>query len=194
MSPDLNDEEIIIGLMKREQTATKLLYSAVFQPISSFVIRNNGSKEEAIDLMQDVFIALIEKIDQSKLTLKENSSLSAYTYGIAKNLWFSKIREKKNSNPIPDDKVLGANEVKTNCKEFMLMQRLAGKYLNKINPECEKLLTLYYYENKSLAEIAEIMNLTSGYIKQKKFRCMNKLRKLIFLDKDYQDQNPESDE
>jgi len=48
-----------------------------------------------------------------------------------------------------------------------------------MNCACKKILILFYYENRSMKEIAEIMNLANDKVaKNKKNRCLNKLRSL----------------
>ena len=62
---------------------------------------------------------------------------------------------------------------------------LYQKHLNLLDPDCQKVLTLYY-DGVSIRDIMEIMGYASeSYTKKKKFICKEKLIKRIKSDPDF---------
>ena len=45
--------------------------------------------------------------------------------------------------------------------------------------ECKSLLKLFYFEKKSMEEISELINITDASARNKKYRCMQKLKTIV---------------
>jgi RNA polymerase sigma factor (sigma-70 family) len=50
--------------------------------------------------------------------------------------------------------------------------------LNRLGDECKTVLQLFYFERKSMDVISKELNITSASVRNKKYRCMEKLRTL----------------
>ncbi len=50
------------------------------------------------------------------------------------------------------------------------------------NP-CKQLLTTFYFEKKSLREIADELQIEENTARNKKYRCMEKLREMVLASK-----------
>lgn len=171
---------ILVNLRNEKQNeAIKLLYQYVFPTVRSFIIKNSGNKEQAEDIFHDAIIILFQK---SKEFNHNAIDVKAYLYTIAKNLWISKARR--------DAKVV-YNEIlheydssyDSDIEKHLLTQEkeLAMEaILNKLGTACKELLKLTFYEDYSLKEAAEKLNISNAEVaKTKQYRCKKKLMTLI---------------
>lgn len=179
-----NDQELFRGLKNESSWAFECLYSDYFKMISSQVLNNNGSLEDTKDHFQDVIIALIKSISKPDFELAPNTKLSTYLYAISNNIWLMKLKTKK-LNPtnsieqmnwfdISDD--ISIRENKEIIEE---KHKRIGNAFGNLGEDCHKLLDLYYFKNYRLTDIAVIMEYTKGFVRVKKNRCMNELRKHV---------------
>jgi len=148
-------------------------YSAMVYTLAYRVLKN---REEAEEISQDVFI----KIYQSLNSFNMKSKLSTWIYRITYNTSINKFRSQRrrvvtteidryvefNISSLPD----AHNDLSE--KEN---QRIISNSILKL-PETDRIIiTLYYYEELSVKEIAEITELSAQNIKIKLFRSRQKL-------------------
>jgi len=181
---NMDSQTLITGLIKEEYWAFEKLYREHFDPIKRFVLRNSGTLDDAKDLFQDTAIALIKVISKEDFSLNENTKLSTLSYSIGRRLWFMKLRKKKvpiaaqdisEMNKDFDDGDLGLIEK----VEYEKKHQLIADALLTMGEECRKLLAAYYFKNIQLKKIAEMMAYTQAFVRVKKNRCMNELRRKV---------------
>ena len=137
------------------------------------IVRN---REDAEEIAQDVFV----KAYQSLATFKKESKFSTWLYRIVYNTAISKTRKKNiettniNYNIVEnyseDDINDNLNRLDNNEQKTII-----NTVLKKLNPEDHLLVTLYYFEEKSIDEISEIVNISQSNVKVKLFRIRKKL-------------------
>ena len=132
-------------------------------------------KEDAEELTQDVFI----KVFRQLLSFKKESSFSTWIYRIATNTALSAARKRKHDTlhlddavypNIPDDII---DEALDNDSEEQL-QRLSDA-IEMLSADERALITLYYMNEKPVAEVASILGLTVSNVKIKLLRTRKKL-------------------
>jgi RNA polymerase sigma-70 factor (ECF subfamily) len=75
------EKRLVHKLKRRDPRAFERLVNQFQTPVFNLVYRMLGSKEEAEDLAQEVFVTIFKKID----TFRGDSSLSTWVYRIATN-------------------------------------------------------------------------------------------------------------
>ena len=136
-------------------------------------------QEDAEELTQDVFLKAFQQLS----SFKAESSFSTWIYRIATNLAISAVRKKRNDVLRLDDSVF-ANLSDTQVDEALedeseeQVERLQ-QAMNQLEADERALITLYYLEEKPLAEVAFILGMTEGNAKVKLHRIRKKLYVLI---------------
>lgn len=149
------------------------------QQVFVLVDRIVSCQEDAEELTQDVFLKAFQQLS----SFKAESSFSTWIYRIATNLAISAVRKKRNDVLRLDDSVF-ANLSDTQVDEALedeseeQMERLQLA-MNQLEADERALITLYYLEEKPLAEVAFILGLTEGNAKVKLHRIRKKLYVLI---------------
>ena len=132
-------------------------------------------KEDAEELTQDVFI----KVFRQLLSFKKESSFSTWIYRIATNTALSAARKRKHDtlhldeaaySNIPDEII---DEALDNDSEEQL-QRLSDA-IEMLSADERALITLYYMNERPVAEVASILGLTVSNVKIKLLRTRKKL-------------------
>jgi RNA polymerase sigma-70 factor (ECF subfamily) len=137
------------------------------------ILRN---REDAEEIAQDVFI----KAYQSLRTFKKESKFSTWLYRIAFNAAVSRTRKKK-LETIDLDQTIAENfsteavKEDVNKLDFDEQKILINKVLDKLNEEDSLLITLYYFDENSVEDIAHITGLSQANVKVKLHRIRKKL-------------------
>ena len=134
------------------------------------ILRN---REEAEDVVQETFIRVFSKID----TFKEKSGLYTWIYTIALNLCRDRLRRKKELLVVEDEWV-GSDDVESHV-EKNIDRELLRKELFEINPTYREALVLFYFDDFSVKEIAEILEEKEGTIKSRLSRGRNILKEKL---------------
>ena len=126
--------------------------------------------EEIEDVYQDVIIAFYQNIKRG--ILKEiNSNLSAYLIQIGK-IKLIHLHESKKKERNAKEHIF-ANE--SNKEEYDHNIENAVKFIySKMSDACKQILSLFYFEKKSMEEIALILDYKNAdTVKSKKSRCIS---------------------
>jgi len=178
-----NQSEIVTAIKANDDRVLQSLYTENYHKVEVLVLKNNGTKEQAKDIYQEVFLAVWKNIKLDKFTPQSKNSLAGYLYTIAKNKWMDYLRSKEykktiNSSQINDFQIFEftAETDINNHKEEQLKEIMnAFKSLEK---PCKSLLRKFYFDKKTMKEIASELQLDAASTRNKKYRCMQKLREL----------------
>lgn len=168
-------KEILNGKTEQYEYFLDLYGQQVFVLVDRIV----SCQEDAEELTQDVFLKAFQQLS----SFKAESNFSTWIYRIATNLAISAVRKKRNDVLRLDDSVF-ANLSDTQVDEALedeseeQMERLQ-QAMNQLEADERALITLYYLEEKPLAEVAFILGMTEGNAKVKLHRIRKKLYVLI---------------
>jgi RNA polymerase sigma factor (sigma-70 family) len=168
-------------LLQQDSSAFDFLYSRFFPTVRLFVKDNSGSEDDAQDIFQDGIIALWDQMVNGKYTHQSDLKLGNYLLMICKYRWLERVksygfRNKKAMGPdfsIENDDISQLQSM-IDSEE---VQQLNDSF-HQLNQKCQEILTLFFYERKSFAEIADILGYTENSTKNEKYRCMIKLKEL----------------
>jgi len=175
-----NEMECIRRILEGETEPFSYFLQRYSRPIHSMIVRIVPCREDAEELTQDTFIKAFKKLD----TYKGDCSFSTWLYRIAYNtavsatrkrrMWFPVLDEKKIEN-VPDEAV---DAFLNNEEDEVLLQKLE-QAIELLNMEERALITLYYTDEKSIIEVASILQLTSENVKVKLYRVRKKIYALV---------------
>ena len=175
-----NDElHIITSILAGNTERFSYFLDTYGQQIFTLIVRMVGSPEDAEELTQDTFMKAFRHLSD----FNGKSSFSTWLYRIAYNTALSSLRKQPNEVLSVDDRLwnnLTENEIDRALDEedeerIELLQRA----LEKLTPDERALVTLFYEEDRPIAEICHILNQTEGNVKVKLYRIRKKLYILI---------------
>jgi len=175
---------LITAIKNNDSIALKGIYTTNYPKIEALVLKNSGTRDHAKDIYQDAFLAVWQNIKQDKFIPRNESSINGYIYTIAKNKWMDVLRSqgfKKtiiasqlNYFEIKDEENNGIDD------DILKEKRLEDvmQAFKNLGEACKNLLRKFYFEKKSMNLIAEELALDSASTRNKKYRCMKKLKEI----------------
>ncbi len=148
-----------------------VVYNESYKDISRYVVLNANNIGDVKDILQNIYLEVYKNID--KVSDKN------YVFGIAKNVLKKYYRFKflrKDDTEITDSIKSNINLEKTVMDKFDT--ELVWKYLKKKNNNIAKIIYLYYYEDFTIKEIANSLNLTESNVKNYIYRTLKELRRI----------------
>lgn len=180
------DDRYIQGIRSNNSVILEEIYQKHSKAIIKLVIDNNGTIDDARDVIQESLIVIFKKARDKDFQL--TSSFLTYFYAIARHVWW-KMLKKKRSNEVSIDENLGLIE-ESNVEAAIHKREKHSFYLSKLKElgdQCQQLLQ-YHTQGKKVKEIVQLMGFSSeGYARKRKFKCKEQLIKLIKKDQKYQE-------
>jgi RNA polymerase sigma-70 factor (ECF subfamily) len=168
---DTQEKDLIQQTQEGNHRAFEHLVLKYKNEVYTLALRMIQNTEEAEETAQDVFLQVYKSIHQ----FRGDSKFSTWLFRITYNLSINKIKSLKNKPLAIDlskyDKHLYHNELsgleKMQKDEAM---RFIYKAIEKL-PEQERfIISLYYFDELSLKEIAEVVGIKEGNVKIKLYR------------------------
>ena len=180
------DKELLIACRKGDESSWEALVDRYQRLIYTIPRRAGLNQDQASEVFQDVFVTLVEKIDD----INEPDRLHAWLVTAARRkTWrlLNKERSLKGVDSEQDDDEDGlASIVDDNPLPDEVLLRLEEQHrvrtaVAELDERCKKLLTMLYYqtEQPSYAEIAETFGTSEGSIGPTRARCLKKLLRLL---------------
>lgn len=179
-----SDQILFNELKNGSETAFKKVYQENRQLFLNFAKKYRLVENDVLDIYQDAYIVLYENIRNKKL-IELKSSLSTYLISIGKYMIMNKLR--KNKKQINNESILTTvHEVDNTVESFDLVkeeltpnQQIMQKYFDKLSEKCKAILTLFYYQKYSIAQIMQAGNYNSlNVVKSQKSRCLKTLKEM----------------
>lgn len=179
------DETRLVALLKEgDQTAFLLLIRKYQSRLYSIAYGITLDREESLDIVQDVFLRVYQKID----TFRGESSLSTWLHRITVNLclnwkrrWTRRFRwrhqplEKEEGGDYPE---LGTSEaLPETLYENKELKEIVWKQLEALPEQARAVFVLKEIEGLSYGDIAKVLHIKAGTVSSRLFYAREKLRK-----------------
>jgi RNA polymerase sigma-70 factor (ECF subfamily) len=148
--------------------------------VFTLAIRMLKNREEAEEVSQDTFIKIYKALPK----FKGQSKLSTWIYKVAYNTCLDRIKKNnRHQNEVTIDSFT-ENQIKTldNALEAMEsaeQQQTIQNCLQQLASKDSFLLTLFYFEELSLEEISQIVNMEPNTVKVNIHRARKRLASIL---------------
>ncbi|CAM4374809.1 RNA polymerase sigma factor [Paenibacillus alkaliterrae] len=184
----LDEEKELVHKAKTNPEAFSLLYEEYYSLLLNYAVRRTGNVEIAKDIVSETFYKAIKKL---WLFQWRNIPISAWLYRIANNelkQYYRKSRYRAESfelmlartdrEPMLDynleEEVVQAQEELEKHEQFLFFRQKIAELPIKY----QEVLSLRYFEEKSLKEICEILGKAEGTVKSLLHRGVEKLKNM----------------
>ena len=99
----LDDDQLVPKLQARDEAALEALLVQYQARVFGLALRLTGNRQDAEEVLQDVFLAVFQKVDG----FRRESKLSSWIYRIATNAALMKLRKRPRIQEIPLEEELG---------------------------------------------------------------------------------------
>lgn len=175
-----SDQQVIEKVLQGDRRAYALLIDRYKDMVFTLTLRMLRNREEAEETAQDTFI----KIFKSLPNFKGSSKLSTWVYKIAYNTCLDQLKKGKNKFATEDiDEINESNISSVNTifetLEVKEQQKLIRHCLQLLPGDDSFFLTLFYFEDLSIDEIASVAGIKSNNVKIKLYRGRKKLGEIL---------------
>jgi len=173
----LSTDDHLVLAAKADREYFGALYNKYFDPVARFVYQRTGTKDEALDITQQVFMQAMIALDKYE---SRGFPFSSWLYRIALNEINTRYRKTKNPRVINIDdsslqNVMGEiNETISDEKEELLLLAM-----QQLDEEEVQLLEMRFFEKRPFKEIAEIKDSSESAVKMKIYRLLDKLKGIM---------------
>jgi RNA polymerase sigma-70 factor (ECF subfamily) len=178
MHTGATDTEIINKVLGGDHQAFAALVSRYQNYVFTLVLRMVKGREDAEEVAQDVFV----KAYRSLKDFRGDSKFSTWLYTIANTSSITFLRKKKTEIHSLDDESTFelADSVdsgfRANLVEQKSKQQMVNKAIAMLSPEDAEVITLFYKNEQSLQEIAQILGQEANTVKVRLHRARTRLK------------------
>ena len=177
-----NEKETILMLQdpSTQRKAFERIVKAYSEQLYWQIRRMVVSHDDANDLLQNTFIKAWTNLDY----FRGDAKLSTWLYRIAYNTAVSHARRTRPKHCGIDERRLAAlpDSEADRLEEWAEKQErldALNRAVERLDPEERALVTLFYYEDRSVGECAAITELSEGNVKVRLHRIRKKLYVLV---------------
>ena len=175
-----DDRYYIRKILTGETQAFACLVDRHKTMVFNLALKLMKNREDAEEVAQDAFV----KAYQSLSGFRGGAKFSTWLYRIVYNTAISRLRRVTPETIDIDQVSFAAEQVDLPADAYHTMQdedrrKFLDIVLGRLDPEESFLITLYYYEGKSLDEIVEISELSKNRIKVRIYRVRQKMLHML---------------
>ncbi|MBC8048174.1 MAG: sigma-70 family RNA polymerase sigma factor [Fimbriimonadaceae bacterium] len=186
------DYDLVLRAMNGEQKAYAILLQRYKDSVNYMILKMVHNRDDADDLSMEAFGKAFHNLEK----YAPDYAFSTWLYKIAINNTIDFIRKKRvttlsidadeENNPGKNISKNIAADIPDPEEKYIRDQRakLMHDILDKLQPRYKKLVELRYFDELSYEEIAILMQLPLGTVKNSLFRARDFLYEILIHDKD----------
>jgi len=176
VSTAMTDEELLEGMAAGDQASFEALVHRYHSPLSGFLQRQLKDKGRAEDFVQETFLRLIRQLKERRTP----DNVQAWLYRVALNLcrdyWKSAHYRNVQTSFAEPPEQRDMNPSVVELAERQETRREVQHSLDEL-PEVQKeIITLRFYQDLKLQDIADILSLPLGSVKTHLYNGLRKLK------------------
>lgn len=154
--------------------AANRLIGAYYDEIYRFAYRQTGHKEDAMDLTQTIFLAVLRALPAFD---GRKASFRTWLYRIAVNKAIdSRRRPRADTVPLEETEAPDHTDFAAQVQDRDLLNRLEA-YVSRLDPDTQAVYRLRLYGERTFPEIAAALEQPEAAVKTRYYRLMARLRK-----------------
>ena len=174
----MDDASIILLLKSNKYSKGFYALYDHYPKVEKMIYKNGGTRDDAKDIYQDGLIILYRKVTEGNFTL--TAQLGTYLFSVCRFLWMDEIkkREKMPADKFNEENEKGfAEEINIDSEREQKIKQ-AEKAIASLGEKCRKILRLFYFDKKSMEEIAKLLGYNSeNTAKNQKYKCLESAKK-----------------
>ena len=161
------------GNKRAENEALQLIYQRELPRLYEYYRKSGLTYEYLQDIFQDALSTLYQQVTNG--TFREETSISNYMKVLSRNIWCNHQRKIKKVQ------LIRTQAIDTSEQPFTLSESKTSKYpmshlIERLTPDCQKILISFYYDNYNMADITKAFSLKNEQsARNKKCKCLKKL-------------------
>lgn len=170
---------LILRLRNGDRSALEDIYKKYrISFIKWITYTHKCNEDEAVDIFQYSILSFYENVLEESFETMNEAGIKTYLYSIGKNKLLADTRKKSKisyQEEIDEDELFEALEEDDTEKEVRINK--IKKLVSELGEPCSEILRLFYFNNLSNDEIAEVMRYKNGNtVKNLKYKCIQRIK------------------
>ena len=170
------DDSQLIAEARSDRAAFVRLYRRHYDAVFRYCVHRLFERQAAEDVTSDVFLKAVENIHRFK---GNEQQFRNWLYRIATNAVNNYLRKTARRNRLLKVAREQANSQVADCGESAEKLTVLKEAVFALKPRYQTIITLRFFENLKLTEIAEVLASSPGTIRSQLARALAKLRKVL---------------
>jgi len=176
-----SDDVLVKQALKGKKSAWLELLKRYEKPVYNYALRMVSNPDDALDLLQDIFIAVFRNL----ASFRGDSKFKSWLFRIAHYRCIEHYRRKKPHQSLDDEPELTANEAHS-CPEQSVKQSQQSEALTsamQILPVNQRtVVELKFFQHFTFDEIAGQLGISSNTVKSRLYSALDKLKGVLEVD------------
>jgi RNA polymerase sigma factor (sigma-70 family) len=177
VAPAPSEAALVARLRSRDRTAWEDVYALYGERLYKFAYHLAGNPHDAADLVQETFVRVLPKLDSLD---PETLDLGAYLFATERNLFLKSVERAKRQQPVEEiPEPTGPRPIEDDPQRSALLadqQERVRRANAALAPRQRLVLALRELEDRSYAEIGELVGLKENAVAQLISRARLRLR------------------
>jgi RNA polymerase sigma-70 factor (ECF subfamily) len=173
------DDSQLIAEARSDRAAFVRLYRRHYDAVFRYCVHRLFERQAAEDVTSDVFLKAVENIHRFKGNEKQFRN---WLYRVATNGVNNYLRKTARRNRLLKVACEHADSPVADCGESADKLALLKEAVFVLKPRYQTIITLRFFENLKLTEIAEVLASSPGTVRSQLARALVKLRKKLATD------------
>ncbi len=170
---------LILRLRNGDRSALEEIYKNYrISFIKWITYTHKCSEDEAVDIFQYSILSFYENVLEESFEAMNEAGIKTYLYSIGKNKLLADTRKNSKisyQEEIDEDELFEALE-DDNQEDEVRINKIK-KLVSELGEPCSEILRLFYFNNLSNDEIAEVMRYKNGNtVKNLKYKCIQRIK------------------
>ena len=170
----MDEHQWIHAIQKGDKRYLEDIAEKYYDDIFRFCAFQTGSREDAMDLTQNIFLAVLRALPAFD---RKKAGFRTWLYRIAAN---KAVDARRRAGPatVPIDELVlpAAEDFAMAVQDRELLERIES-YVSGLDPGIQAVFRLRLYGEKSFPEIAAILDQSESAVKSQYYRLLGRLRK-----------------
>ncbi|MFY0686068.1 MAG: RNA polymerase sigma-70 factor [Cyclobacteriaceae bacterium] len=172
-------EDILVSrLINKDKRAFELVYNQNFGLMVSYAMRFIDTREEAEEIVQEVFVKFWDKCE----SLEENSSVKSYLYRSVHNTCLNQLKHEKVKDAYKTYVINymeeGVSYEMEEQEQSDVMMRITEE-INNLPPRCSEIFKLSRFEGLKYQEIADHLSISVKTVEVQMGKALKVLRQTL---------------
>jgi len=183
VNSDAKQDHRWIRESQKDPEAFKHLFNKYYNAIFNYVLRRTCNSALAKDITANTFMNALDNIKKYRW---RGISFSAWLYRIATNEIHRHYRREKRNTSLSPEQMAGIQGESSSDQELLEAEQAFIKHeqfrrihaaIASLKPKYQSAIMLRYFENLSIREIAQILNISDNTVKTHIRRGLDQLKK-----------------
>ena len=174
---DVSDEMLLKHVANGDKTAMHIMFARHRKRVFNFIQRKVGNPAIAEDLISQVFLDVWRSANKFECRAK----VSTWLLAIARFKAISSLRRRACENVDQDDVygIADAGETPEAALDRKERSGILRACIGRLSPPHREIIDLYYYHEKSIAEVSKLIGIPDGTAKSRLFNARKQLARVL---------------